>query len=349
LSVRVPGAVRGAGAGAGASAGGGMRPPEGVPHREQLGQGQGAGQLGGQQGGGAGQPTQVLNANSAPGGVKAECSNCGATHTPLWRRGLNDELNCNACGLYCKLVGGFSFFFSWSTYLSRSGFCLFSSLHSVLVLYTTVPLLAYILFYSSYTVLSLACFHSLYSFLLVVYSYRTSCSRLSSRFTLRTALLSPPPTSPTLSPSLFFLLAYSLFSSLHGLALCPSICIPCSTRSCPFTLSLTLLLFAAQAPASQDDAQRRCRWRKPRAVSARGGCRCHGSVTSLSCRDTYLQGRSPMLQLPHYRDSALAQGRRGQDCVQCVCSFLLLLIFLLIVRVDAACTISSMAPRVPSP
>jgi hypothetical protein len=56
----------------------------------------------------------MLNANMAPGGVKAGCSNCGAMHTLLWCRGLDDDLD-NACGLCCKLVGDFSFFlFFWS-------------------------------------------------------------------------------------------------------------------------------------------------------------------------------------------------------------------------------------------
>ena len=49
-------------------------------------------------------PPSGANLNNVPGGVKAECSNCGTTHAPLWRRGLNNEFNCNACGLYCKLV-----------------------------------------------------------------------------------------------------------------------------------------------------------------------------------------------------------------------------------------------------
>jgi hypothetical protein len=42
--------------------------------------------------------------NKVPSDVKPHCTNCGTTHTALWRRGLNDELCCNACGLYAKLV-----------------------------------------------------------------------------------------------------------------------------------------------------------------------------------------------------------------------------------------------------
>ena len=31
-----------------------------------------------------------------------KCSNCFTTHTPLWRRTINGECVCNACGLYLK-------------------------------------------------------------------------------------------------------------------------------------------------------------------------------------------------------------------------------------------------------
>lgn len=49
-----------------------------------------------------------LHGNTAPGGVKSECANCGANSTPLWRRGLNDELNCEfACALLLGLYGIF--------------------------------------------------------------------------------------------------------------------------------------------------------------------------------------------------------------------------------------------------
>ena len=37
--------------------------------------------------------------------TKEECENCKTTITPLWRRGIEGQVLCNACGLYFKLHG----------------------------------------------------------------------------------------------------------------------------------------------------------------------------------------------------------------------------------------------------
>lgn len=45
---------------------------------------------------------------SAPVSINASentCSNCGTTNTPLWRRNLDGNPLCNACGLFLKLHG----------------------------------------------------------------------------------------------------------------------------------------------------------------------------------------------------------------------------------------------------
>ncbi|ORE10162.1 hypothetical protein BCV72DRAFT_286264 [Rhizopus microsporus var. microsporus] len=44
----------------------------------------------------------LIHSSPADGKIPI-CSNCSTTTTPLWRRSADDELLCNACGLYLKL------------------------------------------------------------------------------------------------------------------------------------------------------------------------------------------------------------------------------------------------------
>ncbi|CAO3611041.1 unnamed protein product [Mucor fragilis] len=71
--------------------------------------------LGGSSSSASSSPTSVISPSSSPNrrsvainsspseGKAPVCSNCSTTSTPLWRRSANDELLCNACGLYLKL------------------------------------------------------------------------------------------------------------------------------------------------------------------------------------------------------------------------------------------------------
>lgn len=43
--------------------------------------------------------------SSSSSAAACECTNCGTTNTPLWRRNPEGEPLCNACGLFLKLHG----------------------------------------------------------------------------------------------------------------------------------------------------------------------------------------------------------------------------------------------------
>ncbi|GAA5998312.1 uncharacterized protein JCM10292_001115 [Rhodotorula paludigena] len=109
---KVKNAGAAAAAAASAAAAGGVALPGASPEEDSTGAGGAAGKLGA-----TGKKNRNPHSTQLPGNGQRRlpkeeageghegpvCSHCGSITTPLWRRGPDDELLCNACGLYLKL------------------------------------------------------------------------------------------------------------------------------------------------------------------------------------------------------------------------------------------------------